>query len=134
MGSPHVPRDSQHVVRSRDGVFVGVQQTLLDEVDGDIGDVDTYPPPLETHSRVDGGTTTAEWIKNDVALIATGRNNAFHQLEWLLGFISEFLGGPVVDRLNVRPNILDHLTRHLIKVLLDLGVAGGRVNQAIFSL
>ena len=59
-----VPGDAVHLVGLGDGVAVSVPQSLLDQVDGEVGDVDPDPAALQPDGRIDGGPAAAEGIED----------------------------------------------------------------------
>src|ERR1035437_1330610 len=84
MSAAHVSRDAQHVVGGRDTVAVCVEQSLLNEVNGDVCDVYADPAPLEFDRSVNRGSATAEGVQDYVTLTAARRDDALKQFYRLL--------------------------------------------------
>jgi hypothetical protein len=55
----------------------GILEPMLDEGDGQMGDVDANPLTVPALDWRDGGTTATEGIKHDIAFVTTGLNDAF---------------------------------------------------------
>jgi hypothetical protein len=68
---------------ANDGVGVanlvaeGVAESLLDEADGEMGDVDADPAAVEALRDLNGGAAAAEGIEDEVAFVGTGADDAF---------------------------------------------------------
>ena len=67
----------------------GVAQALLDQADGEVGDVDADPMPPEFLRRMDGGAAAAERVEHHVAGVGGGVDDAFEQGEGFLGGVAE---------------------------------------------
>ena len=70
-----------------------VFEPTFDEIDGEISDINANPLPTELLRRMNRRAATAKRIKDNVAFIAAGFNDAFEQRERLLRRITQtFLG------------------------------------------
>ena len=96
---------ADHVVGGFDLGAEGVGEALLDEADGEVGDVDADPAAVEALRDLDGGAAAAEGIENDVAFVGTGFDDAFEEGFGFLGGVAETLLGLGVDGRNVVPNV-----------------------------
>jgi hypothetical protein len=65
----------------------GVAQPLLDQADGEVGDVDPDPPPPELLRRMHRVAAAAEGVEHEVAGIAGGGDDALEQGDGLLGCV-----------------------------------------------
>ena len=63
----------------------------LDEIDGEIGDINANPSPPEFVRRVNGGPAAAEGIEDDVALVGARFDDAFEERLRFLCRIAEAL-------------------------------------------
>ena len=84
----------------------GVGEALLDEADGEVGDVDADPAAVEALRDLDGGAAAAEGVEDEVALVGTGFDDAFEKGFGFLSGVAEALLGLCVDWPNVRPDVL----------------------------
>ena len=84
----------------------GVAQALLDQADGEVGDVDADPLPPELLRRVDGGAAAAERVEHHVAGVGGGGDDALEQGEGLLGGVAEAFLGLGIDRRQCPPKCL----------------------------
>src|SRR5580704_3482285 len=69
----------------------GVFQTPLNQVNGEMSDIDADPATVQLLRGVDGGAAAAERIENQIAFVGGGGNDAFKQREGLLGRVAEVL-------------------------------------------
>ena len=69
----------------------GVGEALLDEADGEVGDVDADPAAVEALRDLDGGAAAAEGIENEVAFVGAGFDDAFEEGFGFLGGVAEAL-------------------------------------------
>ena len=80
-----------------------IAQPALDQIDGEIGDINADPLPPGLLCRVYRRAATAERVEHHVAFVAARGNDAFQQSQWLLRRIAEgFVAGCLI---NVSPNI-----------------------------
>ena len=83
----------------------GVGEALLDEADGEVGDVDADPAAVEALRDLDGGAAAAEGVEDEVAFVGTGFDDAFEEGFGLLGGVAETLLGLGVDGWNIAPRL-----------------------------
>jgi hypothetical protein len=86
------PRAFQIFWRSVDNVLDArkrIFQAFLYEGNCQVGNV--YPDPLSPKflGSMDGRPASAEWIKNNIALVGTGVYDALQQSQWFLCWIAE---------------------------------------------
>ena len=87
------------------GQFVaeGVLQAVLDEVDGQVGDVDADPAALQAFGHGHRGAAAAEGVQDHVAFVAAGPDDALQQGFRLLGGVAEAFFGLGIDGWNISP-------------------------------
>ena len=112
------------LVRSLDGLAELVVQTLLDEADGEVGDVDADPAAIEALRGGDGSAATAEGIENYVAFVGAGLDDAFEQGFGLLRWVAEALLGLGVEA-GISVNTSWIVRPHLAEVAFKSGEAFG---------
>ena len=88
-GPGHVGGFADDLVRLADFGTVGVVEAGLDEADGEVGDVDADPATVEFLGDLDGGAAAAEGIKDDVAFVGGGFEDALEEQFRLLGGIAQ---------------------------------------------
>src|ERR1700693_5478393 len=97
-----------------------IPQSSLNQIDGEIVDIDSNPTALEPFGHGNGCAATAERIEDNVALIATGFYDSFEKGLGLLSWIAEALGGDLIDAVNIGPNVSDRNTLQLVPVAFNL--------------
>lgn len=70
-----------------------------------MGDVNADPSAVELLSRCNGCAASGKGVKNKVALVAAGLDDALKECKGFLGGVAEALTGCGCD-CDVRPNIL----------------------------
>ena len=88
----------------------GVGEALLDEADGEVGNVDADPAAVEALGYLNGGAAAAEGVEDEVAFVGAGFDDAFEEGFGFLGGVAEALLGLGVDGRNVVPNCLSRLS------------------------
>ena len=76
----------------------GLLETHVDQLDGFRGYVDTDPLAAQLVGGDAGGGTPAEWVEDDVSLVAAGLDDAFEQGQGFLRGIADLLFGGVERR------------------------------------
>jgi len=71
----------------------GVLKALLDQADGQVGDVDPYPLAAQLMGGVNRRPATAEGVKHHVAGVAAGLDDTFQQGKGFLCRIAKTFGG-----------------------------------------
>src|SRR5579872_2653819 len=69
LGARDIGGDAMNLVCTFDLFAVGVTETLSDQVNCEVRDVDPNPPSAQILRRVDRGAAPTEWIKDDVPLV-----------------------------------------------------------------
>ena len=85
-GRVHIFRGAGHL---KGAIRECLADTLSDQGNGEVRDVDAYPFAPELLGRVDRRTATAERIDHHVARVAAGPNDAFKQGYGLLRGVAE---------------------------------------------
>ena len=88
-GSGVVGRLANYVVGGFDLRAEGIGEALLDESDGQVGNVDADPAAVEPLRDLNGGAAAAEGIEDQIAFVGTGFEDAFEQGFGLLGGVAE---------------------------------------------
>src|SRR3990167_1386264 len=73
----HGGRFADHLVFRR--IAEGVQETVLHEGDGQVGDVYSDPPPLEALGYGDGSPAAAEGVEDEITLFAARVDDALQK-------------------------------------------------------
>ena len=84
-----IRRFADHVVGRFDLWAEGIGEALLDEADGEVGDVDPDPAAIEALGYLNGGAAAAEGIEDYVAFVGAGLDNAFEEGLGFLGGVAE---------------------------------------------
>ena len=92
-GSGVICRLANYVIGLLDLRAKGIGEALLDEADGEVGNVDADPAAIEALRDLDGGAAAAERVEDYVAFVGTGFDDAFEEGFGLLGGIAEALLG-----------------------------------------
>ena len=71
----------------------GRAQTLFDQADGKMGDVDADPTTPKFLGGMDGGAAAAERVKHHIAGVGRGVEDAFKERDGLLGGVAEAFFG-----------------------------------------
>src|ERR1700686_1618278 len=96
-----------------------IPQPALDQIDGEIGDIDADPFAPEFLRRVNGGAASAKWIEHDIPRIAARADDAFEKGLRFLCREAETLLSLRVDGRDVRPNVAEWFTSLFIEVALE---------------
>ncbi len=97
----------------------GVFQAPLDEMYGDMGDIDADPAAVQFLRGMDRGAAAAKWIENKIAFVGRSGDDAFEQGKRFLGGIAKALLGLCLNWLYVGPNIVDRVAFLLVQVALE---------------
>ena len=116
----------------------GVAQPAPDQVDGDMGNVDADPPPVEFFGGMDGGAAAAKRVEHQVAGVGGGGNDALQQGDGFLGGVAEAFLGRLIDAVDVNPDIAhrDHSVVWIEGFLIPStwkSVVRWKVDQVSFS-
>jgi hypothetical protein len=94
---------------------VAIGEALLDEADGEVGDINANPAAIKALGGLDGGAATTEGIKDEVSLVGAGFEDAFEEGFGLLGGVAEAFLGLGIDWENVGPYISEEYTRGCVE-------------------
>ena len=114
-GAVEVHRHAMHVEFD---ALEGVAQPAPDQVDGDMGNVDADPPPVEFFGGMDGGAAAAERVEHQVAGVGGGGNDALQQGDGFLGGVTEFLLG--TNLLDIVPIVRDRAALGIFQIFFVL--------------
>jgi hypothetical protein len=101
-----------------DLVAVSVAQPILDERGGQLGDVDADPLAAQLLGGVNRRAAAAEWVKDEIAGIAAGAEDALKKDDGFLCGVAEAFRSRRGKGRNVRPNILERRSTALVQVFL----------------
>src|SRR5487761_76915 len=124
-GARKVSGLTDDLIRADNGGAVRIYETMLDEADGEIRDVDADPAAAKLLRRGHRGAATAEGVEDDITNVGSGAEDPLKERDRLLGRITQILLGAVVDDRKVRPQVLYWRSRHLIEISLVLGDSTG---------
>ncbi len=105
-----------------------IAQPALDEIDGEIGDINADPLATQLLRRVNRRAATAKRVEHNIAGIGAGFDDAFEKGLWLLGRVAEKLFPQALNWPQICPHIAQSYTFHLVEVTLI------RRNSAGFAL
>jgi hypothetical protein len=92
---------------------------ILNHLDRKVGYVDSDPSTFHLLRRVNSGAAAAEWIQNNIALIARRSDDSLKQLKRLLRRVMKALFRLRIDWVNVVPVIAYCPSRHRIEVSFE---------------